>query len=131
MRYIDTLSKIKHNTKNKIIRIKELVSTIIYSVSERNEIKDVNSSSTSIQCVLIHIIFNFDSHTDNYWTDFYGEGEYQIDGKHNSTDPYPFVYNSDCCTDVSTEESGIIMVTIIVSFLGIAIVGKRIIFFES
>ena len=69
--------------------------------------------------------YNYDTKNGNYWTDFNGEGEYQIDGNHNTTDPYPFVYNYDCCTDIPTEESSLNLLIFLLSFIGITAICRR------
>ncbi len=69
----------------------------------------------------------YESATDegNYWNDHEGIGEYQIDGKDNNTDPYPFVYDYECVTITettgeNTEGSSITILITLFAFLGLS-----------
>ncbi len=73
----------------------------------------------------------YESATDegNYWNDYEGEGEYQIDGNHNRTDPYPFEYYYDCQvtsepTTDPPEESSFGFFIVLLSFLGTVVIVK-------
>ncbi len=72
----------------------------------------------------------YESSTDegNYWNDYEGIGEYQIDGKDNNTDPYPFEYYFECIKTETitepTEESSLSLLTVLLSFIGTASIAK-------
>ncbi|TFG09984.1 hypothetical protein EU534_01530 [Candidatus Heimdallarchaeota archaeon] len=69
----------------------------------------------------------YDSSTDfgNYWTDYQGEGEYQIDGERNNTDPYPIAYNYCCETDETNNSLIIGFFILIILYTSVAAVSRR------
>ncbi|MCE7742018.1 MAG: hypothetical protein GOP50_06130 [Candidatus Heimdallarchaeota archaeon] len=70
--------------------------------------------------------YDENTNTGNYYSDYSGEGEYQIDGRTNRTDPYPFVYDYDCYnTDVPTEETHSVLIIFILSFIGLTSISRK------
>ena len=70
--------------------------------------------------------YDEDTNTGNYWTDYQGEGEYQIDGERERTDPYPMSYKCDCFeTDKTSGQSYLSAFILLLTFLGVSEVLKK------
>ncbi|MHA1200152.1 MAG: NosD domain-containing protein, partial [Candidatus Heimdallarchaeaceae archaeon] len=70
--------------------------------------------------------YDEDTNTGNYYSDYSGESEYQIDGRNNKTDPYPMVYNFDCYgTEKTSGQSTLITLIVLVTFAGTLVTCRK------
>ena len=70
--------------------------------------------------------YNEETNVGNYYSDYTGEGEYQIDGKYERTDPYPQLYEYCCYDNKKTMSLSILStITFLLAYLGVIDIYRR------